>query len=229
MDLSGVQEGVLAGALPSWAWEDANLPAAQGGVPAAVWRIGGTVAGPVGFGCRQCTARRMRTDVRGMRYAPRWDRVCVRDGRWLLDSDADQPREYLDVRGLPEVVAGRRRWAGVARRVVRAGTEAERVFALAHAVVARSWDQALQWEREALWPRRPHQVAGGDAGPAFEWWRVVGRDAVVFPEVMPVAEALLDPGMAEQVWVDRSLPRPQCRISHSTQRWPDSCSYVVGT
>ncbi|MDX2643589.1 hypothetical protein PV341_08385 [Streptomyces sp. PA03-1a] len=30
----------------------------------------------------------------------------------------------------------------------------ERVFALAHAVVARWWEQALPWEREGVWPRR---------------------------------------------------------------------------
>ncbi|MGA5042061.1 hypothetical protein ACPCA8_34285 [Streptomyces capoamus] len=33
--------------------------------------------------------------------------------RWLLDADADQPLEHLDLRGVPEVAAARRRWAGV--------------------------------------------------------------------------------------------------------------------
>ncbi|MFE2302450.1 hypothetical protein ACFXAW_30150 [Streptomyces sp. NPDC059445] len=42
--------------------------------------------------------------------------------------------------------------------------EPEQVFALAHVVVARWWDEALSWEREEIWPRRLHRLAGGDAG-----------------------------------------------------------------
>ncbi|MEU3188970.1 DNA-binding protein [Streptomyces sp. NPDC006923] len=207
--LCGVEEGVLARALPSWGQEDAKLPAEESGVPAAAWRIGGAVAGPVAFGCSLCTARRTGTVVRVVRYAPFWSRVCVRHGRWLLDADADQPHEYLDVRHLPEMAAAQRRWSGVARRAARAGAEPERVFALAYAVVARWWDQALSWERETIWPQRLHQVAGGDAGGDLERWRIVGRDAVVFPEVVAVAEALLDPGMGELVWMDSGAGRPR--------------------
>jgi hypothetical protein len=144
-----------------------------------------------------------------MRYAPRWELVCVRHGRWLLDAGADQAYEHLDGRQLPEVAAAQRWWTGVARRAVRAGAEPERVFALAYAVVARWWDQAFAWERETIWPRRLHQVAGGDAGGDLEWWRIVGRDAVVFPEVVAVADALLDPGMVELVWVDSGAGRPR--------------------
>ncbi|MFD5192638.1 hypothetical protein ACFWMU_31770 [Streptomyces sp. NPDC058357] len=128
-----------------------------------------------------------------VRYAPRWERVCVRHGRWLLDADADQPHEYLDLRGLPEVAAAQRRWAGVVRRAVRAGVGSGEVFGLAYAVVARWWEGAYVWEREEIWPRRLHLVAGGDAGDDLEWWRVVGSDAVIFPEVVAVADALLDP------------------------------------
>ncbi|OII65954.1 DNA-binding protein [Streptomyces sp. CC53] len=208
-ELCGVEADVLARALPSWARQDGKLPAEGGGVPAAAWRIGGVVAGPVAYGCRLCAARRTATAFRAMRYAPRWDRVCVRHGRWLLDADADQPHECLDVRQLPEMVWAQRRWAGVARRAVRAGAEPERVFTLAWAVVARWWDQALHWERETIWPRRLHQVAGGNAGGDLAWWRIVGRDAVVFPEVVTVADALLDPAMAELVWVDSGAGRPR--------------------
>ncbi|MFD8025348.1 DNA-binding protein [Streptomyces lavendulae] len=205
--LCGVREDVLARALPSWELGDVKLPAE--GVPAAVWRTGEAVAGPVAFGCRLCTARRTGRVDRVMRYAPRWQRVCVRHGRWLLDADADQPLEYLDVALLPEVSAAQRRWAGVARRAVRAGVLPEKMFALAYAVVARWWEQALGWERETVWPRRLHQVAGGDAGGDLEWWRVVGRDVVVFPEVVAVADALLDPGMVELVWRDSGAGRPR--------------------
>nr|WP_251075160.1 DNA-binding protein [Streptomyces sp. ISL-12] len=206
--LCGVEEGVLARALPSWGEEDVKLRA-EDGDPVGLWRIGGAVAGPVAFGCRLCTARRTGAAVRVVRYVPRWERVCVRHRRWLLDADGDQPLEHLDLRHLPEVVAAARRRAGVARRAVRAGAEPERVFALARAVVARWWEQAYGWERETIWPRRLHLVAGGDAGGDLERWRIVGRDAVVFPEVVSVADALLDPGMAELVWVDSGAGRPR--------------------
>ncbi|MFF4846183.1 DNA-binding protein [Streptomyces collinus] len=208
-DLCGVDETVLARALPSWGQEDFKLPAGEQAVPAAAWRIGGAVLRPVAFGCQLCTARRTGAAVRVVRYAPRWERVCVRHGRWLLDADANQPLEHLDLRGLPEMVAAQRQWAGVARRAVRVGAEPERVFALAYAVVARWWEQAFGWERETAWPRRLHQVAGGDAGGDLERWRIVGRDAVVFPEVVAVAGALLDPAMAELVWADSGAGRPR--------------------
>ncbi|MFH9016482.1 hypothetical protein ACH4C6_34685 [Streptomyces sp. NPDC017943] len=110
---------------------------------------------------------------------------------------------------MPEVAAAQRQWAGVARRAVRAEVEPERVFALAHAVVARWWEQALHWERETIWPWRLHQVAGGNAGTELNQWRIVGRDAVVLPEVVAVADALLDPVMAELVWRDSGAGRPR--------------------
>ncbi|MFF2014099.1 hypothetical protein ACFVWY_34240 [Streptomyces sp. NPDC058195] len=110
---------------------------------------------------------------------------------------------------LPEAVAAQRRWVSVARRAVRAGADPERVFALAQAVVARWWEQALGWERETIWPGRLHQVAGGGAGGDLERWRIVGRDAVVFPEVVAVADALLDPARAELVWMDSGAARPR--------------------
>ncbi|ARX80603.1 DNA-binding protein [Streptomyces alboflavus] len=135
----------------------------------------------------------VRAAVGWVRYAARWERVCVRHERWLLDADADQELEYLDLRGLPEVIAAQRRWAGCGAGAVHAKVEPERVFALAYAVVARWWEQALHWEHERIWPRRLHQVAGGNAGGDLERWRIVGRDAVIFPEVVAVAEALLDP------------------------------------
>ncbi|MFF8248083.1 hypothetical protein [Streptomyces griseus] len=32
------------------------------------------------------------------------------------------------------------------------------------------------------------------------WWRIVGRDAVVFPEAVAVAGVLLEPGTSELAW-----------------------------
>ncbi len=208
--LCGVEREVLARALPSLAREEEALTVrGGGGVPQGLWRVADVVGGPVAFGCRLCAARRTGAAVRTVRYAPRWERVCVRHGRWLLDADADQPLEHLDLRSLPEVVTAQRRWVLVVRRAVRAEAESGQVFGLAHAVVARWWEQALAWEREEIWPRRLHLVAGGDAGPEFERWRAVARDAVIFPEVVAVAEALLDPVMAELVWLDSGAGRPR--------------------
>jgi hypothetical protein len=207
--LCGVDEEVLTRALPSWGRNDDRLSMQEPGVPRAVWRVGGAVVGPVAFGCRLCAARRTGAPVRVVRYAPRWERVCGRHGRWLLDADADQPLEYLDLGGVPEVAAARRRWGGVVRRAARVGVGPGEVFALAHAVVARWWEQALYWEREVVWPRRLHQVAGGDAGPELERWRIVGRDAVIFPEVVAVADALVDPAMAQLAWTDSGAGQPR--------------------
>ncbi|MFG3007414.1 TniQ family protein [Streptomyces calvus] len=213
-ELCGVEPAVLARALPAFTVDDPKISTGREATLAqARWRSAGAVAGEAAFACRSCTARRTGQTVRAVRYVTRWERVCVRHGRWLLDADADQPLEHLDLRGLPEVAAAQRRWAGVARRAVRravrAGAEPGQVFALAHAVVARWWDEALYWEQEEIWPHRLHQVAGGNAGTDLMRWRIVGRDPVIFPEVVAVAGALLDPAMAELVWTDSGGQRPR--------------------
>lgn len=209
-ELCGVEPAVLAHTLPAFTVDDPKISTGrEAGLAQARWRVAGAVAGEAAFACRSCTARRTGQTVRAVRYLPRWQRVCVRHGRWLLDADADQPLEHLDVRGVPEVAAAQRRWPGVARRAVRAAVEPGRVFALAHAVVARWWDEALHWEREEIWPQRLHRVAGGNAGGDLQRWRIVGRDAVILPEVVAVAEALLDPVMAELVWKDSGAGRPR--------------------
>ncbi len=167
--LCGVTPAVLSRALPAFTVEDPTISTGrEAAVAQARWRAAGTVAGDAAFGCRSCTARRTGQAVRAVRYQPRWRRVCARHGRWLLDADADQPLEHLELRWLPEVAAAQRRWAGVAHRAVRAGAEPAQVFALAHAVVARWWKEALHWEQEEFWPQRLHQVAGGNAEPDFE-------------------------------------------------------------
>ncbi|MEU2556740.1 TniQ family protein [Streptomyces sp. NPDC013313] len=210
--LCGVEPAVLARALPAFTVDDPKISTGrEAGLAQARWRSAGAVAGEAAFACWQCTARRTGQRVRAVRYLPRWRRVCVRHGRWLLDADADQPLEHLDLRGVPEVAAAQRRWAGVARRAGRAGVEGGEVFALAHAVVARWWDEALHWEREEIWPQRLHRLAGGDAGPRFAWWRVVGRDAAVFPEVVAVAQVLLEPETAELAWQASGGTRPRVR------------------
>ncbi|MGW1768446.1 DNA-binding protein [Streptomyces sp. NPDC002073] len=162
---------------------------------------------PVAFGCRLCVARRTGAAVRVVRYAERWERVCVRHQRWALDADSGHDMEHLDLRGTPEVVEAHARWARVAHRARRAGVEPAEVFALARAVVCRWWEPALGWGEERIWPVRLHRLAGGDAGPRFWWWRAVARDTVVFPEVVAVADALLDPAMEELAWDDSGRER----------------------
>ncbi|MCC9312320.1 DNA-binding protein [Kitasatospora sp. RB6PN24] len=208
--LCGVGEQELGRALPAWGRDDEKLTAGPGGGgPRAVWRVGGAVVGPVAFGCRSCTARRTGAPARVVRYAQRWERVCVRHGQWLLDADADQALEFLDLRAVPELAQAQRRWARVAQRAVRAGVGPGEVFGVAWAVVCRWWDVALGWQEERVWPARLHALAGGDAGGDFWRWRAVARDAAVFPEVVEVARALLDPEMAELVWLDGGAGRPR--------------------
>ncbi|MFI7296918.1 DNA-binding protein [Streptomyces sp. NPDC050121] len=209
-ELCRVEPAVLARALPAFTVDDPKISTGrEAALPQARWRAASAVAEEAAFACRSCTARRTGRAQRAVRYLPRWQRVCVRHGRWLLDADADQPLEHLDLRGVPEVAAAQRQWAGVARRAVRAGVAAEQAFTVAHAVVARWWDEALHWEQEEIWPHRLHRVAGGNAGPRLGWWRIAGRDPVIFPEVVAVADALLDPAMTELVWRDSGAGRPR--------------------
>ncbi|MFD0271263.1 hypothetical protein ACFVGY_32545 [Streptomyces sp. NPDC127106] len=76
------------------------------------------------------------------------------------------------------------------------------MFEVARAVVCQWWEQALGWGEGRIWPARLHRLAGEDAGPGFWWWRAVARDAVLFPEVVAVADALLDPAVEELAWTD---------------------------
>ncbi|MEV5433185.1 DNA-binding protein [Streptomyces sp. NPDC052701] len=211
-ELCGVEPAVLARALPAFTVDDPKIGTGrEAALAQARWRAAGAVAGEAAFACRLCTARRTGQVVRAVRYLPRWQRVCGRHGRWLLDADADQPLEHLDLRGVPEVVAAQRRWTGVARRAVRSGVAPEQAFTVAHAVVARWWEQALRWEQEEIWPRRLHLLAGGNAGPRLKWWRIVGREPAIFPEVVAVARALLEPGMAELARQASGGTRPRVR------------------
>jgi hypothetical protein len=219
-DLCGVGEEVLARALPTWGHED-DRPTADVGAPdrpQGQWRAGGAAVAPVAFGCRSCTAARTGEAARTVRYAARWERVCGRHRRWALDADADQPMEHLDLRGCPQVVAAQRRWDGVVRRARRAEVKPGELFGLASAVVCRWWEESLHWGQEQIWPARLRLVAGAaaragtDPAQGLGWWRAVVRDALVFPEVVAVASALLDPAMAQLVWRDsggeraRALP-----------------------
>nr|WP_306339742.1 TniQ family protein [Streptomyces sp. AS13] len=195
-ELCGVDSRVLAWALPAYMVDGP----AEDAVARGRWRAAQTVAGQAVFGCRSCAARRTGQAVSSVVYRPRWRRVCVRHGKWLLDADADPVWERLELGGVSEVVRAQYRWAGVRRRAVRAGRDPDVVFDMAHAVVCRWWDQAPGWEEETIWPRRLYRLAEVNAGGDLGWWRIVGRDAVVFPEAVAVAGVLLEPGTSELAW-----------------------------
>lgn len=181
----------------------------QTGRPAGRWKVASAGPhGPVANGCALCAAARTGRDAMVVRYAAPWHRVCARHQRWMLTAGDGHRHHHLDLRAAPEVAAAQRAWPKVARQAVAAGADPGRVFALAHAVVCAWWEQALEWEHERIWPARLHAVAGGDAGPRFWWWRVIARDAVVFPETVALARVLLDPGMQERIWDDHGSGGP---------------------
>lgn len=82
---------------------------------------------------------------------------------------------------------------------------------MAQAVVTRWWEQALYWEQEEIWPHHLHRLAGGSVRNALAWWRIVGRDAAIFPDVVAVAQALLEPAMAELAWRASGGTQPRAR------------------
>ncbi|MYS19961.1 TniQ protein, partial [Streptomyces sp. DvalAA-14] len=204
--LGGAGEHARAQALP--AFGDGLQPAPPGeaagtGRPAARWKVASAGAhGPAAYGCALCTAARTGRDIVVVRYAQPWLRVCARHQRWMLTAGDGHRHRNLDLRAAPEIAAAPRAWPKVARQATAAGADPGRVFALAHAVVCAWWEQALEWEQERIWPARLRAVADGDAGPRFWWWRIIARDAVVFPETVKLAGALLDPRMQERIWDD---------------------------
>ncbi|WP_369253709.1 Helicase associated domain protein [Streptomyces sp. R35] len=212
---SGIPATHLARALPSWAAGPASFAErATGEQGWARWRVGVQEWGPVSFGCRLCTARRSGRGQRVWRYGQRWGRVCARHGRWLLDVGDGHDLEYLDVGGCQELAAAQARWPRVARRAASTGAEPGSVFTVARAVVCGWWQQEAFWQREQVWGQRLERVTVDTgrrdeavSGRPVAWWRLVARDAVVFPEVVAVAAALVDPALRLLVAGERSLVR----------------------
>ena len=193
----------LERALPTWTGGPALFSASvTDGRPQGRWQSGAAAHGPVAYACRLCTARRTGQQVVAMRYRQGWQRICRRHRRWTLGAGEGHDLEHLDLSGCPDIVAAQRRWPAVVRRAAADGVAPGAVFAVARAVVCQWWDLAMKWTAERIWPARLHRLAGGDAGEEFWWWRAVAREAAIFPEVMALAQALLDPAVAEMVWQD---------------------------
>ncbi|WP_326809678.1 TniQ family protein [Streptomyces scopuliridis] len=190
----------LAKALPAWDRAPELFGTGDGDPrPLGWWRTGPAIHAPVAYACRSCTAQRTGQPATAMQYRHGWQRVCPRHQQWALDADESHRLQHLDLRHCPDIVAAQRRWAAVARRAQRGGVEPGAVFSVAQAVVCQWWGQALEWPRERIWPARLHHLAGGDAGQEFWWWRAVAREAATFPELVTVADALLDPVMRDRV------------------------------
>jgi hypothetical protein len=201
--MCGTDPHSLERALPTWtAGPAAFAEPSPEGRPQARWQVGAAAHRPVAFACRLCTARRTGQQTAAMQYREGWQRVCPRHQRWTLGASDGHGLEHLDLADSPAVTAAQRRWPAVARRATAAGISPGAVFALAQAVVCQWWDLALEWKEEQIWPTRLHQLAGGDAGLQFWWWRAVAREPAVFPETVALAEALLDPAVAGMVWRD---------------------------
>ncbi|WP_052070527.1 hypothetical protein [Streptacidiphilus albus] len=202
----------LQRALPTWTNAALFSAPVTEGRPQGRWQSGAAAHGPVAYACRLCTARRTGQQVVAMRYRQGWQRICRRHRRWTLGAGEGHGLEHLDLSGCPEIVAAQRRWPVVVRRAAADGVAPGAVFAVARAVVCQWWELALEWKAERVWPARLHRLAGGDAGERFWWWRSVAREAAIFPEVMALAQALLDPAVADMVWQDSG--------AESVQRFP---------
>ncbi|GDY69985.1 hypothetical protein SAV14893_093780 [Streptomyces avermitilis] len=116
--------------------------------------------------------------------------------------------------GCQELAAAQARWPRTARRAASTGAEPGAVFAVARAVVCGWWQQEAFWEREQVWSQRLERITldtsrrseVASEWPAA-WWQLVARDAVVFPEVVAVAAALVDPALRLLVTDERPLVR----------------------
>ncbi|MHC3475545.1 Helicase associated domain protein [Streptomyces sp. 7R007] len=197
-----VPEAHLARALPSWqAGPDALDGQDDRGVGRARWRVGPLPWGPVAFGCRACAARRGAHGRPVWVYRPAWRRWCAAHGRWLLTVGEGHPLEFAEVTAMTaELGRAQRRWGRVEAAAQAAGVRPREVFALARAVVCGWWQREEFWAREKAWGPRLEQVAAATArtaghpqGWGDEQWRLLVREMVVFPELVLVAQALLDP------------------------------------
>ncbi|MDX2762921.1 DNA-binding protein [Streptomyces europaeiscabiei] len=191
-ELCGVKPAVLARALPAFTVDDPNISIGrEAGLAQGRWRArwrakrrspaSRAPRGAAGRRCGRCGICRAGSGCACGTGGGCWTRTPT--SRWNTSTCAVSPRWWPHS-------GGGRAWRGV-----RCGPGWSR--------------EALYWEQEEIWPQRLHRVAGGNAGSRLGWWRIVGRDAVVLPEVVAVADALLDPAMAELVWRDSGAGRPR--------------------
>ncbi|MDW4910702.1 Helicase associated domain protein [Streptomyces sp. ADMS] len=180
---SRVPEEILQRALPAWSAQEPVSP--DGAGAAGRFRFGSVV--PVaGEGCRLCTAARTGRTKPARVYLQPHTRICPRHRCWMLGTHwidgAPAGTEQIDLAGLPEMLSAHRRHL----ELLRHRPDAVEAFAVAHAVVVSWWAQ--QWPKEEQWPRRERQTAPPGADPG--WWRLLVRDAVIYPETVALTSVL---------------------------------------
>ncbi|MFD5677147.1 Helicase associated domain protein [Streptomyces sp. NPDC058728] len=182
---SRVPEEILQRALPAWNAQEPLSP--DGAGTAGRFRFGSVVPA-AGEGCRLCTAARTGRAQPARLYLQPHTRICPRHQRWMLGTHwidgAPAGTEQVDLTGLPEMIAGHRRHLNLLCH----RPDASKAFEVAHAVAVSWWAQ--QWPEEEQWPRRALQLAPPGTDPG--WWRLLARDAVIYPETVALASVLVD-------------------------------------
>ncbi|MGW2768758.1 helicase associated domain-containing protein [Streptomyces sp. NPDC001275] len=180
---SRVSEDVLGRALPAWTAQEPLSPEGVG--TAGRFRFGAVVPA-AGEGCRPCTAARTGRAKPARLYLKPHTRICPRHRRWMLGTHwidgAPADTEQIDLAGLAEFLAAHRQH----QDLLRHQPDAAKAFEVAHAVVVSWWAQ--QWPEEEQWPHRERQMAPPGADP--DWWRLLVRDAVTYPETVALTSVL---------------------------------------
>lgn len=209
----------LRRALPAWAQEEPV--SREGSGPAGRFSFGRVLA-PAGNGCPRCVAARTGRAKAARVYLAPQERVCRRHGYWLLGSHwvagALVGVEHVDVSGQPAIVAASRRHRNLLRGM-QGGTEVAEAFVLAQAIVTSWWAQ--QWGREEVWPQRVGEMS--PVGADEQWWRLLLREAVTYPEAVAVAEVLSSVRLQHRVRVATAGHRP-----HSLADAPDLLAALAG-
>ncbi|MBY8889397.1 helicase associated domain-containing protein [Streptomyces sp. PTM05] len=113
--------------------------------------------------------------------------------------------EFVDAENLAmELIRAQRQWVRVERIGQAADATPREVFGLVRAVVCGWWDRKEFWERGAIWGPRLERLTAATrrwcpdtAGWGVEQWRLLVRDVVMFPEIVAVAETLVNPRMQQ--------------------------------
>ncbi|MFF4181230.1 Helicase associated domain protein [Streptomyces sp. NPDC001750] len=207
---SRVPEETLRRALPAWTAQEPISP--DGAGAAGRFRFGSVVPA-AGEGCQLCTAARTGRTKPARVYLKPHTRICPRHGRWMLGTHwidgAPAGTEQIDLAGLAEVLAAHRQH----QDLLRHQPDAAKAFEVAHAVVVSWWAQ--QWPEEEQWPHRERQMAPPEADP--DWWRLLARDAVTYPETVALTSALTSERTRQRLLDDTGGHLPHTR-SHP---WSD--------
>ncbi|MFB7459226.1 Helicase associated domain protein [Streptomyces sp. NPDC056188] len=181
--LCHVPQHVLEQALPAWTREEPSGKHGTG--PAGRLLRGEEAVAAWGPACPACTAARTGRDVPARRYLAPEQRVCARHRYWLLylPHTSGLP---VPLGRCPEVIEAQRRHV----RLLHRSPAAAPAFEVARAVTGTWWEQPLPHE-EQQWPARLEATRPIEADP--NWWKVVARDLITYPETVALAQVLASP------------------------------------